>query len=193
MADAVRTAGVDPAALAGIALTHGHFDHLGGIVDLPGIPVWVPQAELDFASETLEGNGFRMLPAEARALLERGKPAPFAEEDYLYWPQRWDLFGDGSVVLIPTPGHTPGSMAIRVRLPSGERVLLVGDTVWVREGYEQLEPKGGIATLFDDDRAQNDLQIARLHALHALDPALHILPAHDRRVWVEVFGAPGCS
>lgn len=77
-------------------------------------------------------------------------------------------------------------------IPDPGSLLLAGDTVWVREGYEQRAPMSWLASSFDGDGAQNDRQIARLWALHQAMPALTILPAHDRRQWEAVFGSPGC-
>lgn len=189
--DALAALGVEASSLTGAIPTHGHYDHLGGLLELEHVPIVLPQAEIDLAAASTE-RGDVILAPEARALLPRAKPAPFEPEALLLWPERWDLFGDNSAVVFPMPGHTPGSVGARVVLPDGRRLLLVGDTVWVREGYEHREPKSWLAGAFDSDQEQNDLQIARLHALHQADPGLVILPAHDRRVWVKLFGQPGC-
>ena len=192
-ADALRAAGVDPATLAGVIPTHAHFDHLGGLLDL-GVPVVLPQAEIELAKQVLAGSGFGVLPKEARALLPKARALPFTAAPLLYWDESLDLYGDGTVELFPLPVHTPCSLGVRVRLPNrpaGE-LLLVGDTVWVREGFEDREPKGWLAAAFDADPEMTDHQIAKLWALHKARPDLHILPAHDRRAWVEAFGKPGC-
>ncbi len=188
-AEAVRRAGVDPATLTGMVPTHGHFDHVGGLLDIPGPPIVLPRAELEEARSP-ESEVF--LPAEARGLVARSKEMPFEDGPFRYWEVSHDLYGDGSAVFFLMPGHTPGSLGLRLRLADGRTVYLVGDTVWVREGYEQREPKGSLAASFDADGARNDTQIARLWDLHRTDPTAVILPAHDRRVWVEAFGAPGC-
>lgn len=171
--------------LTGTIATHGHYDHLGGLLDLPDAPLYVGAGEL---AEGVSG----VLPAEGRALAARGRPLPFVDAPFLMWSQRFDVFRDGSMVAFPMPGHTPGSVGVRVRLASGRSILLVGDTVWVREGYEQREPKGWIAGGFDADHDALDAQIGRLWQLHTQDPELAILPAHDRRAWEAVFGQPGC-
>src|SRR6185436_11282281 len=44
----LQQAGIAQSSLAGIVLTHAHWDHVSGLVDLPAVPVFVPQAELDF-------------------------------------------------------------------------------------------------------------------------------------------------
>jgi N-acyl homoserine lactone hydrolase len=190
--EAVRLAGVDPAGLKGAILSHGHFDHLGGLLDLPGVPIWAPSAELEEASAVSAGGKGSFLPAEARALGPRGRPIVFDGPPIGPYPASWDLYGDGSAVIVPMPGHTPGSVGTLLRLADGRRLFHVGDTVWVREGYEAREPKGWIASSFDSDREGTDLQIQQLWQLHRADPDLVILPAHDRRQWEVLFGAAPC-
>ena len=190
-ADGLRGAGVDPATLTGTIPTHAHFDHLGGLLMLDA-PILLPRAEIALAAGSLTGESSAVLPAEARALPAKARPLDWEGGPFLLWSQSHDLFGDGSAVLVPMPGHTPGSLGVYVRLADGRALMLVGDTVWVREGYEQRLPKSGVASSFDEDGDANDAQIARLWALHQAQPDLAILPAHDRRTWVDLFGKPGC-
>lgn len=170
--------------LAGTIATHAHFDHLGALLELDA-PVWIGAPELAWT-------GFGTIPAASRALATRAHPIPFTATPFLFWDQSWDVFGDGSVVVVAMPGHTPGSVGVRVRLPTGKPVFLVGDTVWVKEGYEARQQKGWIASAFDVDHDLLGTQIGRLWMLHRQAPELTILPSHDRRVWEQVFGKPGC-
>ncbi len=190
--EAVRRVGGDPATLTGAILSHGHFDHVGGLLDLPAVPIWAPAEELALATATVAGEGGGMLPAEARALVPRGHAIVFDGPAVGPYPASWDVYGDGSALVVPMPGHTPGSVGTFLRLPDGRRLFHVGDTVWVREGFEAREPKGWLASSFDGDRDATDLQIQRLWQLHRADPELVILPAHDRRQWDALFGAGPC-
>lgn len=188
---ALRAAGVEPEALAGAIPTHGHYDHLGGLLDVPAVPIYAPEAELAAARAAVAGEASPILRTEAEGLLARGRPIPFDGPAVGPWPASWDLYGDGSALVVPMPGHTPGSLGVLVRA-GGKRVFLVGDTVWVREGYEAREPRSGLASGFDSDSAANDLQIQRLWQLHRSEPDVVILPAHDRRQWEALFGEGDC-
>lgn len=190
--EALAAAGVAPETLTGAIPTHIHYDHLGGLLELQGPPIVLPEAEIAAARRSASGEEAIALPAEARALLPRARPLLWEDAPFLAWEQRHDLFGDGSVVLVPMPGHSPGSLGVWARLPDGRALLLVGDTVWAREGYEQREPRSWVAGSFDDDGPANDAQIAKLWMLHRMLPELIIVPAHDRRQWEAAFGAPGC-
>lgn len=194
IAAALTGVGIEPSSLTGGLITHGHFDHLGGLLDLPGLPVHLPEAELGLAKAGAAGEASPITPADSRDLLPRAVSFGFDSGPVLAWPDSHDLFGDGSVQIVSLAGHTPGSIGVWFRHPNGKEMLLVGDAVWVREGFEAREPKSWLAASFgDSERAGTDAQIATLWALHRDRPALHIVPAHDRRSWVEAFGAPGCT
>lgn len=190
--DVLAKFGLQVDQLSGMIATHGHFDHLGGLADIPNIPVYLPQAEIDLVEKSKQKEDFTILPGDAQRLSNRTHAIPWENRKFLLWDHQWDVYGDGRLVVLDTPGHTPGSLSVYVSLQDGRRVLLVGDTVWVKEGYETRSPKGAIAANFDADPVATDMQIAMLWSLHQQDPGLIILPAHDRRVWTQILDAPGC-
>ena len=165
--------------LAGTILTHAHFDHVGGLLDLGG-PIHV-----GVATEPASAIG----PEQAR-LAPLAVPIPWEDRPFLVWERRWEPFGDDSVVVVPTPGHTPGSVSVYVRAAGGREILLVGDTVWLEEAIDAAAHKGALAAGFDADRPRLGQEIARLRQVRSAVPGLHLVPAHDRRAWVEAFGAP---
>jgi glyoxylase-like metal-dependent hydrolase (beta-lactamase superfamily II) len=109
-------------------ISHLHQDHIGGIGEMP-------QAELLVAAA--EWRSLRRPWAEARGLLRshidlpglRWSPVEFEAMPGPFGSGR-DLFGDGSLILLPTPGHTPGSMSLLVRRNDGPPMLLVGDLTY---------------------------------------------------------------
>ena len=170
---------IGPADLAGIVLTHAHWDHVSGIPDLPGVPVWVNPVERDF----IRDGGY------ASALVRSFGDLPYHVYDftgapYLGFDRSEDVFGDGSIVLVPAPGHTPGSIIAFLTLPSGKRYALVGDLVWQREGIELPAERPWLSrSLADADPAGVRRWIVLMHQIATTMPDLLIVPAHDARAF----------
>lgn len=178
----LKAAGAGP--LAGVVLSHAHADHAGGLSLVPAAPVWLAKEEAEFA----RGKTDAVLPAHARAIGERAVPIPFAAKGYAGYAQSWDVFGDGTLVVVPTFGHTPGSVATFVNL-GPRRLVHVGDLINLQESVEREAPKSWImSALTDEDRAATEREVARLVRLQKQDPALWILPAHDRAAYEAFFG-----
>ena len=106
-----------PADIRYLALSHSHPDHVGNLNLFPQATLVVQKAEYDWVQPF---GGPRFNPEQ---------PAIKAEGDR-------DLFGDGSVVLISTPGHSPGHQCLLVRLPKTGAVLLTGDAVHTRANWD---------------------------------------------------------
>lgn len=184
---------VDPTTLKAVVPTHAHLDHLGGVLDLPPTPVWVPSEEIELIAQGRERVTFEVIPAHAHAVADQLEPIAFADAPYEIFDRHADLFGDGSVVVVPMPGHTPGSVGVFIRLDDGRRVFHVGDAVNDRVQIEKLRGRTRAMRRTDHDRPAADRIVARLHGLVAQDPSLLILPAHERGAWKAVFDAPTAS
>ena len=179
VADQLRAAGFDRAKLSGVVLTHAHWDHVSGLQDLPGVPVWVSQDELNFINS---GNSMTTLIRSFGKL--NYKMYVFPDGPYLGFPSSYDIWGDGSVVLVPAPGHTPGSIIAFITLPEGKRYALLGDLVWQTEGIALPAEKPWMSRRMVnlDPQGVRDL-IVHMHQIQAAMPDLVMVPAHDRRVW----------
>ena len=90
-------------------------------------------------------------------------------------PQDKDVFGDGTVIMLYTPGHTPGHHALLVKLPQMGAVILSGDLAHFHENYE-----GGGVPIFNTDRAQTAASIDRVKKIAANLKATVIIQ-HDLR------------
>jgi len=179
-ADQLATAGYDPARLAGVVLTHAHWDHVSGLPDMPGVPVWVVASERAFL-EARSPSLARDLGALAYRIYA------FDGGPYLGFAKSLDVWGDGSVVLVPAPGHTPGSVVAFVTLPSGARYALLGDLVWLREGVEIPAERPWLTrVLVDDDPGAVRENIEHVAAIHARFPEIRLIPAHDARALGEL-------
>ena len=94
-----------------------------------------------------------------------------------------DLFGDGSIVLVPLFGHTAGSVGMFVTVDSGKRYFFVGDAVWNAQALKKGSPKFWAARLLvDDDCAHTQQSIEQIRTLMAKRPEIVVVPAHDGTV-----------
>lgn len=176
LADAMLEAGLDPAQVRYALLTHSHWDHAGGLVDLPHASVLVSQAELEHDRSLTRYLDHGVMPHHLKAVKERIRGFAFRAPGVEGFSASFDVFGDGAVVAVPMPGHTPGSTAFLVRGPGGTTWLFSGDTSWTLKGVELPAHK----TLpFDADLAQVSEQLGVLHAFQALRPDVAVVPAHD--------------
>ncbi len=180
--DQLDAAGVSTSSLA-VVPTHAHWDHISGVADLPGVPVWLPDVEVDFI------DGGDASTALAREVVDGGAIVRYGFDDgaYLGYPKSRDVYGDGSVVLVPAPGHTPGSVVAFVATSDGARYAFVGDVVWQSEGLDLPAERPWLARwLVDHDAEAVRGQITHLAALARRFPALVIVPAHDARAAAKV-------
>jgi glyoxylase-like metal-dependent hydrolase (beta-lactamase superfamily II) len=110
----LREAGLDPGAARHHVFTHLHVDHVGS-GPLPSARVVLNADE--WAAATSRG-------AALRGYRPQGIRDPLTVAD------GHDLYGDGAIRLIATPGHTAGHQAVLVTPPEGPRVLIAGDAVY---------------------------------------------------------------
>ena len=191
----MRLVGGDPAKIRWVILSHVHLDHAGGLMDLPRVPVLLTREELQFAFDpAVQAKGF-VIPAHTQRFPPTDAPTlKFDPRPYETFDESTDLYGDGSVVVVPLRGHTPGSVGIFVNLDPHRRLFYVGDAVDEERGFQDRVGKSLLLRDSDNDPARANQIVAKLNQLHAMVPELAIIPAHGRSAYLKFFpsGALSC-
>lgn len=157
-----------------ILFTHAHIDHIGSFLDHPRFESLISKA---IVSEGMIGNINSLWRENARLLGEPRKLGPI------------EPVAPG-VVLIQTPGHTPASEMIYVRLASGREFLFAGDTASLWVNAEIPTPRSRLVAdwLAPEDRPAVIGWLKGLKALKEKNKDLVIVPSHDSD-WVFTHGA----
>jgi len=109
--------GVIPSDIKAMAVSHTHPDHIGNVEMFPNAMLYVQKAEYEWPG----ANGAPRFKVE--------HPVTKLEGDR-------DIFGDGSIVVLSTPGHTPGHQSLLVKLPKTGELILTGDAVHFKANWD---------------------------------------------------------
>jgi glyoxylase-like metal-dependent hydrolase (beta-lactamase superfamily II) len=116
--------GVKPEDVTYVAVSHTHPDHIGNVEAFPKSMLLVQKAEYEWPLPLGVG---RFKPEH---------PVTKLDGDH-------DVFGDGSAVILSTPGHTPGHQSLLVRLPKTGALVLSGDAVHFKDNWEKRRVPAG--------------------------------------------------
>jgi glyoxylase-like metal-dependent hydrolase (beta-lactamase superfamily II) len=144
--------GLKPADIGYVALSHTHPDHAGNVDEFPTSMLLIQQAEFDYAMK------------QERKPFNPDRPVTKLEGDK-------DVFGDGSVTLISTPGHTPGHESLLLHLPKTGWLVLSGDAVHFKSNWDNR-----IVPSFNVDQAASKASMQRV---------ADILTEHKAQLWIN--------
>jgi len=168
--------GYSPRDVDTAIVSHLHQDHIGGLPELSGANILVSDLEWkEMTRPAAEIRGFLREHINLDGLKwQRVTPEPTDDETLWPFDQCVDVMGDGSLLLLPTPGHTSGSMSLLVRRKGRAPLLLVGDLTYDADLLEQRRVPGV------GQRRRLQEMTDKVLALKEAMPDLVFLPAHDR-------------
>jgi N-acyl homoserine lactone hydrolase len=157
---------VKPDQIKYVGISHYHADHTGQVDSFPKATVLIGKGDWDAISSPKPPTGVNFKPFE-HWIKGEGKVEPLAIDK--------DVFGDGTVIVLRTPGHTPGHSSLLVKLPQTGAVILSGDAMHFHENFDAF----GVPW-FNFDRAQTVASMDRIKKLAANLKATVIIQ-HDAR------------
>jgi glyoxylase-like metal-dependent hydrolase (beta-lactamase superfamily II) len=145
--------GVKPAEVTYVAVSHTHGDHVGNLGLFPTATILIQGAEYEWAMGLPTKPGFVATQTIDKLAGDR------------------DVFGDGSVTILSTPGHTPGHQSLLVVLPKTGALVLSGDAVHFRDNWEQ--------------RRVPSMNVNREQTLASLDRIAGVLAERKATLWIN--------
>ena len=144
---------VKPGDITMVAVSHTHPDHVGNVDMLPASMLLIQKAEVDWA-------------------FADGKQPPFKKQRMMQLLNGdHDVFGDGSAVILSTPGHTPGHQSLLVHLAKTGYVVLTGDLAHFKDNW-------------DNDRVPSmNTSADQTHASHA--KVAKVLADKKAKLWIN--------
>jgi len=128
--------GLKPSDIKTVAISHTHPDHVGNVELFPAAMLYVQKAEYEWPGAN---NTPRFKPEHPVTKLDGDR----------------DLFGDGSVVILSTPGHTPGHQSLLVKLPKTGAIVLSGDAAHFKDNWDNRRVP---SINFDKDKTLASMQ-----------------------------------
>ena len=144
--------GVKPSDIKAMAVSHTHPDHTGNVELFPNAMLYVQKAEYDWPG------------ADGKPRFKKEHPVTLLEGDR-------DLFGDGSITILSTPGHTPGHQSLLVKLPKTGEVVLSGDAAHFKSNW--------------DNRRVPAVNSSKEQTVASMDKLAELLKKDHAQLWIN--------
>ncbi|GHO52493.1 MBL fold metallo-hydrolase [Ktedonobacter robiniae] len=181
LSGALHEQGLKPEDLDFVLLSHLHWDHVSGVPDIVGVPLRVNRVEFDAAKQGViplhKGLVWRLMEGSPLTCFDLEGPS------YEGFRSSLDVFGDGSIVLVPLPGHTPGNTGMFINRANGARLFFLGDAAHVAENYlYPTTPHPFFWNGVTSDKATALQTLLELHHFARSHPEVPLIAMHDARM-----------
>lgn len=174
----LRELGIDPGEISTVILTHLHLDHAGSISEFPQATFVTTTDEWEsaFAARGFQRGYIKRQFSHAfdYRLIDYGRDAV---NSFASFGRAFDLLGDGSIMLVSTPGHSAGHQSVILRTAAGE-VLVCGDAAYMKRTIDTVT----LPLLTHDDH-NFKRSVRELRAYIDMTPGTTAIPGHDPEVW----------
>jgi N-acyl homoserine lactone hydrolase len=170
--------GIDPASVTYVLQSHLHLDHTGAVGRFPNAIHVVQRVEYEYA--------FTPDWFAAGGYIRKDFDKPGLQWSFLEGTATdfYDLFGDGTIQMIFTPGHAPGHQSFLVRLPKSGPILLTVDAAYTLDHWNEKALPGFLASTVDTVRS-----VRKLHQV-ARRTGAQVVTGHDPDAWPKFKHAP---
>ncbi|MDM1545300.1 N-acyl homoserine lactonase family protein [Ignatzschineria indica] len=176
--NAVQALGIDPESIKFVLQSHLHLDHTGAIGRFPNATHVVQRKEYEYAysADWFASGGY----------IKKDFDQPNLKWHFLSLENddQFDLYGDGSIIMIPTPGHSPGHCSFLITLPNQGSILLAIDAAYTTEHWDDKVLPGFLTSAIESARS-----VAKLRFIAQQTEAL-VVTGHDPDTWDSFRKAP---
>ncbi len=175
-----------------VILSHLHADHAGGIADFNHSTIYVDKNEWRYGQQSklkLLWKGYLRQMYE-KINLSSLEQLDFEESGHPYGPfgNTIDLLKDGTIILVPFPGHAIGQFGLLLNISNQERYFLIADSAYVRDNYQMNQGGSFLSRLAHYNSSQYESNFPILQQTEIDNPNLVIIPSHDPMMYQQFIG-----
>lgn len=183
--------GMHPDDVKAMIISHGHADHIPGIIDFPNAKIIINNVELDFMCwDHTKHNSFKLLRnAYLKSLYNNCRneimPIDFTTrgKSHRMFKTAVDLWDDGTMYLVELPGHTKGQMGLFMNNGESGDLFFVGDAAYLQDNIRYNIPTAKLFQMVYPSPKDFIRTLNMLHDLQKSNPDVLILPSHCPETW----------